>query len=119
MLENNEDPDSPVEGMLKSTVLKAPHHGSNGSSSLKFLKAVKPEWAVITAGIPHGHPTSEALARLKHADIGLATDRILRTDAQEDGTSKANETNLGDDCYIFYLDQQGIVKIEKWDVKLP
>ena len=43
---------------LKSTVLKAPHHGSKTSSSLAYLKAVQPEAALIScgAGNDYGHP---------------------------------------------------------------
>jgi competence protein ComEC len=36
--------------LLKSTILKVGHHGSNTSSSPEFVKAVKPEVAVIMCG---------------------------------------------------------------------
>jgi competence protein ComEC len=36
--------------ILKSTVLKAGHHGSATSSSLPYVEAVKPEYAIISAG---------------------------------------------------------------------
>jgi competence protein ComEC len=47
-------------------VLKAGHHGSNGSSSTAFLDAAKPEVAVISAGRTnsYGHPAPGAMARL-------------------------------------------------------
>jgi competence protein ComEC len=60
-----------------STVLKAPHHGSMDASLPAFLGAVRPAWAVISAGHgnPFGHPHDVTLARLKQ--VGA---RVLRTD---------------------------------------
>ena len=55
---------------LKSTVLKAPHHGSKTSSGADYMKAVSPEYVVISAGDPkdptgsgnsYGHPHKQAL----------------------------------------------------------
>ena len=55
---------------LKSTILKAPHHGSKTSSSLEYLKAVQPEAALISCGTgnDYGHPhkiTLDHYAKLK------------------------------------------------------
>ena len=49
--------------ILKSTVLKAGHHGSKYSTSLAYAEAVAPEYAVISAGTGnrYGHPSQEAL----------------------------------------------------------
>jgi competence protein ComEC len=62
---------------LSADVLKVGHHGSSGSSSLRFLKAVSPALSVISVGRnnEYGHPTVEALARL-----ALTGTRLLRTD---------------------------------------
>ncbi|WP_227765458.1 ComEC/Rec2 family competence protein [Zhaonella formicivorans] len=62
---------------LQADVLKVGHHGSNSSSSLDFLRAVKPRYAVITVGKDneYGHPHRQTLSRLKK--VGA---RILRTD---------------------------------------
>jgi len=50
------------------TVLKVAHHGSDGSTSTTFLDDVRPRFAVISVGPnEYGHPTPEALARLRHA----------------------------------------------------
>jgi competence protein ComEC len=51
------------KGILKSTVLKAGHHGSKGSTSLVYAQAVAPEYGVISAGAgnKYGHPTAETL----------------------------------------------------------
>ncbi len=46
---------------LKSSILKVPHHGSRSSSSLRFITAVSPEIAIISAGrknrYRHPHPS--------------------------------------------------------------
>lgn len=50
---------------LESDVLKLGHHGSKTSSSEKFLKAVQPTYAVVSAGKDnrYGHPTKEVIKR--------------------------------------------------------
>jgi hypothetical protein len=42
------------------------HHGSNGSSSLTFLRALKPEYAICQSGEDntYGHPNKEAVGRI-------------------------------------------------------
>jgi len=97
-------------------VLKVAHHGSDGSSSLRFLRAAKPVWAVVSAGVHHDHPHEAVLQRLKHQDVGLDDEHILRTDQGEGSQSSATEANLGDDCYQFHMDPAGIARIEKWKV---
>ncbi len=62
---------------LRADVLKVGHHGSNGSSSLRFLKTVDPTHSVISVdrNNEYGHPTAEVLLRL-----ALTGTRVLRTD---------------------------------------
>jgi len=52
--------------VLKSTVLKAGHHGSRTSSSVPYIEAVNPEYAVISAGKDnsYGHPHKETIDTL-------------------------------------------------------
>ncbi len=116
MVTNNNTPNSPLYNKLDCTVLKVPHHGSNGSSSLAFLKAAKPKWAVISAGVYHDHPDPNTINRLKDTEVGLDDMHILRTDDGEDNNIPASEANLGDDCLQFLVDPNGIVKIENWKV---
>ncbi len=60
-----------------AAVLKAPHHGSNSSSSHEFLQAVSPQFLVISVGEynRYGFPHPQALAR--YASIGA---KVYRTD---------------------------------------
>ena len=69
--------------ILKSTVLKVPHHGSRTSTTAPFLQEVQPALAVISAGPDNrfGHPHPEVVARLEST---LGPRAIYRTD--QDGT---------------------------------
>ena len=68
--------------------------------------------------MPHGHPHAPALARLQDPSVGLKPGHLLRTDDGEDSATRATEKNVGDDCYQFALDPNGIAKIRKWNVDL-
>jgi competence protein ComEC len=55
---------------LKADVLKVGHHGSKSSTSVAFIKAVAPKYAVISVGKnSYGHPTKEIIDRLKNAKV--------------------------------------------------
>ena len=62
---------------LKSTVLKVAHHGSDTSSSERFVESVKPNIALIGVGKDNkfGHPKNEVIERLNEKKV-----RIYRTD---------------------------------------
>ncbi len=66
---------------ISSDVIKVPHHGSSTSSSYRFLKLVRPQYAVIEVGADndYNHPVKSILNRYKE----FGTD-IFRTDI--DGT---------------------------------
>lgn len=66
---------------LKSTVLKVGHHGSETSTSIRFLGEVMPQYAVISCGKDnkYGHPTEQTLSRLSQAGV-----TVYRTDLQGD-----------------------------------
>ena len=66
---------------LSATVLKAPHHGSETSSSYVFLREVMPQYVVISVGADnsYGHPDENALSRFR--DVGA---EVYRTDLQGD-----------------------------------
>jgi len=64
---------------LESTVLKVGHHGSNTSTTPRFLAVVDPQLAVISVGAnnTYGHPTDEVTARLAEK---VGAENIYRTD---------------------------------------
>ena len=51
---------------LQSTLLKVGHHGSDTSTSYRWLREIAPEYAVISVGKgnSYGHPTEQTLSRL-------------------------------------------------------
>lgn len=66
---------------LSATVLKAGHHGSDTSICYPFLRAVMPQYAVISvgAGNSYGHPADDTLSKLRDAGV-----EVFRTDLQGD-----------------------------------
>ena len=61
---------------LKSTILKSSHHGSKTAAGLDFVKAVSPEYVLISAGEPdvdggntYGHPHKAALNNYLKAGV--------------------------------------------------
>lgn len=75
---------------LSADVLKVNHHGSDTSSSYVFLRAVMPEYAVISVGKDNSydHPSEAVLSRLQ--DVGaevFRTDELGSIECISDGTS--------------------------------
>jgi competence protein ComEC len=62
---------------LHADVLKVGHHGSAYSSSLQFIAAVRPKYAVISVGRYNmfGHPAPSTIETLQHFGVG-----VFRTD---------------------------------------
>jgi competence protein ComEC len=65
------------QSFLDVDVLKVGHHGSNTSSSDKFLQYTSPQYALISAGIKNkfAHPHQNVISKIKSNDI-----KIFRTD---------------------------------------
>lgn len=65
------------DGQLASAVLKVPHHGSQTSSSARFLDAVAPQFAVVSAGFENrfGFPDPDVVQR-----YGVQHCALARTD---------------------------------------
>ena len=72
---------------LSATVLKVGHHGADTSTTYPFLREILPEIAIISVGEGnnYGHPTEEALSRLRDADV-----KLYRTDMQGDIIAKSD-----------------------------
>jgi len=62
---------------LRAEVLKAPHHGSQSSSTRRFLEAVKPTYAVFTVGSRNIFNLPNAKVLDRYEDLGC---HISRTD---------------------------------------
>ncbi len=65
--------------ILKSDILKVPHHGGGSSANDGFIKAVAPNYAIISVGVDnsYGHPSQTCLDLLKNV-------KIYRTDQDGD-----------------------------------
>jgi len=76
---------------ITADVLKVGHHGSENSTTYPFLREIMPEIAVISVGEGnnYGHPTEDALSRLRDADT-----KVYRTDLQGNIIIKSDGKNL-------------------------
>lgn len=76
---------------LRADVLKVAHHGSRYASGMRFLRAVRPRVAVISAGAgnEYGHPARVTLDRLARA--GAA---VYRTDLDGDVTVETDGASV-------------------------
>lgn len=85
---------------VKADVLKVGHHGSNTSTSYRFLYEVDPAYAVISVGKDndYGHPHEEPMSRLSDAEV-----KVYRTDVL--GTIVA--VSDGDDITFKYSNEGG------------
>lgn len=75
---------------LKADVLKVGHHGSTTSTSVSFLDAVSPKYAVISVGKDnsYNHPTKTTMDKLKERNIPVyRTDESGTIECTSDGTN--------------------------------
>lgn len=63
------------DALLRSNVMLAPHHGSNTSMTLAFLKAVQPDQVVVQVGVRnrYGHPSPKVMERLRQQGTPVVT----------------------------------------------
>ena len=79
---------------LDAGLMQVGHHGSAGSSSLKFVSQVSPEYAVVSVGEgnSYGHPANSTLQKFVYVQGDSA--RFFRTDRDGSVTFELYE-NLG------------------------
>ncbi len=72
---------------LRADVLKVAHHGSRTSTTPRFLEAVGPRLALVSAGHRNrfGHPHPRTLATLAAADVEVRRTDLLGTQREESG----------------------------------
>lgn len=73
---------------VAADVLKVGHHGSATSTGYRFLRAVDPQYCVISVGTDnsYGHPHRETLSLLADAEVAVfRTDRLGTIQAVSDG----------------------------------
>lgn len=87
---------------LRADVFKAGHHGSSTSNSVDFVRAVAPDFAVVSCGAEndYGHPHAAVLRAFRSAGT-----QVYRTD------------QLGD--IVFYVDDEGIIQLAAAKVAGP
>ncbi len=81
---------SPQAASLQSDILKAGHHGSRTSTGEGFVRAVAPQYAIISAGCDnfYGHPHKETVETLtKASSTILSTCEEGTIVFQSDGTT--------------------------------
>lgn len=78
---------------LRSEILKVPHHGSRTSSSVPFLDAVQPRWAIVSLGQGNRYqfPHADVVARYRARRCPM-----FRTDVSGAITLRTDGTN----CWI-------------------
>ena len=63
-------------GTLRADVLKVPHHGSETASTVDFIEAVDPRFAIVSASTRHHLPRESVVARYENDErVVLHTDR--------------------------------------------
>ncbi len=84
---------------LKASILKVPHHGSRTSSTERFLKAVRPDIAVISAGFnnPFGFPHKEIIDRYRN--LGA---EVYRTDIEGAVHVKTDGKKIKVERYLYH-----------------
>jgi len=86
-------------GDLRSTLLKAGHHGSKTSSSAAFLRAVQPEGVLIScgAGNDYGHPHKQTMKKYQSLKLKIyETDLNGTIVVTSDGKSYKIKPERGD-----------------------
>lgn len=100
---------------LNSTLLKVGHHGSDTSTSYRWLREIAPEYAVISVGKgnSYGHPTEQTLSRLEDAEVTLfRTDLQGRIICTSDGETLSFSVERNANADTFYIEPTETVPAE-------
>jgi beta-lactamase superfamily II metal-dependent hydrolase len=103
--------DPATRSLLSSTVLKAPHQGSNTSSTADFLAAVQPKIVVVSAGEKdigtnkgYKHPRAETITRFLGFTKANGTADLRTIDAYDTATRKWTEVQINAGVYVTTVD---------------
>jgi competence protein ComEC len=103
--------DPATRPLLASTVLKAPHHGSNTSSTADFLAAVQPKIVVVSAGEKdigtnkgYKHPRAETITRFLGFTKANGTADLRTIDAYDTDAKKWTEVQINAGVYVTAVD---------------
>jgi beta-lactamase superfamily II metal-dependent hydrolase len=103
--------DPHTKAMLPATVLKAPHHGSNTSSSQAFLDAVHPRMIVVSAGEKdvgtnkgYKHPRAETVTRFLAFTKGSGDVDLRMIDAYDTAAKKWVRMQINAGVYVTSVD---------------
>lgn len=82
-------------GTLRADVLKVPHHGSQTASTQKFIDAVNPAFAIISASTKHHLPKPTVVRRYENGQrVILRTDVDRRSDRDHIVCTKTERAEL-------------------------
>lgn len=100
-------------GGLQSTLLKVPHHGSETSSTVKFIQEVRPQVVVVMSGRrKYGTvilPDDTTLARYK---AQMPDVKLVRTDRHDANESRTRATDADGDHVYAYTDGDQLTVFE-------
>lgn len=105
--------DQAEPGILRANILKAGHHGGQGTNSNALLERVfgnqaGRKYAIVSSGLRDGLPDPETISRL---ETSVGTDRVYRTDRGDLAAGKDRSTSAGDDHILLRVTQEGDLTI--------
>ncbi|MDR4507397.1 MAG: hypothetical protein MRJ65_04010, partial [Candidatus Brocadiaceae bacterium] len=103
---------------IDSDVLIAPHHGADNASSVRFIKAVSPDFVIFSAGHKYSHPRASTAKR--YIDNGVNQNKIFRTDFGDDeggqewdfGEISGHKDPVGDDDVDVLILSDWTIRVE-------
>ena len=105
--------DNAQPGILRANILKAGHHGGQGTNSNELLDRVFGDqvgrkYAIVSSGLREGLPDPDTMSRL---ETSVGVDRIYRTDRGDEVAGKDRSNSAGDDHILLRVTQEGDLTI--------